>query len=126
MADHLKICGLALLSFCMATSPAVAATRQASVPSQFHGEWNIDIKDCGTSLNDSRLRIGPTRIRHYESVDNVLAVVVEGRREIAMIAKSSGEGDTRLATLQYKLSADGRRLTDIRNEQPVVRYRCGR
>lgn len=116
-----RLVALTLLFGCCS---AHAVEQVRSIPPQFQGEWNIDISDCGTDLNDSRLRIERKQIRHYESRDLVQAVVTDGRREIALITHSRGEGAARLSTLQYRLSADGRRLTDIRNEQELVRYRC--
>lgn len=101
-----------------------AAERHASIPARFQGEWNMRADHCGTSLNDSRLRISAREIRHFESRGKVLAVVTRGRNELAVITESSGEGETWLATQQYRLSANQRELIDTRSEPALVRHRC--
>jgi hypothetical protein len=46
--------------------------------------------------------------------------------EIALIVELSGEGETWLATAKFKLSPDGRMLTDHTSipGKEIVRYRC--
>lgn len=99
-----------------------AAKPMTSIPPAFHGEWNIDLKDCNTDLNDSRLWIGQREVKHYEGRDDILVVVAKGTRELALIAQTKGEKN--LTTLQYELSRDRTQLIDIRNEPRVIRYRC--
>lgn len=103
----------------------VAVERQESVPVQFQGEWNSILKQCGTHLNDSRLIISADRIQFYESSGPIKAVVTEGKLELAVNAKLSGEGENWLSYSQFSLSPDLAKLTDVTNEgSKLVRYRC--
>lgn len=103
---------------------AGAAERRTVIPAGFQGEWNIVKRDCGTSRNDSGLRIAGKLIQQFESRGKVLSVVTRGKRELAVILESSGEGETWLETQHYRLSANGKELTDARSEAAPVRYRC--
>jgi|SRR5690606_35620965 len=111
----------------LALLPATVAAADVvpSVPSQFIGEWNARIADCGTGDNDSALRIRKSQIEYYESDGPIKAVVSHGRYEIALILELSGEGQTWIATEHFKLSPGEDTLTSI--NQPgdgFVRYRC--
>ncbi|PZV16005.1 MAG: hypothetical protein DCF20_09635 [Pseudanabaena sp.] len=102
-----------------------AAEQQKSVPVQFQGEWNSNLKHCGTNLNDSRLILSAAHIQFYESNGPIKAIVTEGQFELALISKLSGEGGNWLSYRQYRLSADRSKLTDVTNENSkFVRYRC--
>ncbi|GBO53434.1 hypothetical protein APA_1341 [Pseudanabaena sp. lw0831] len=105
--------------------PVAAAEQQKTVPVQFQGEWNSNLKQCGTNLNDSRLMISVDRIQFYESNGPIKAVVTQGKFELALISELFGEGGTWLSFRQYRLSADRGKLTDVTNdESKFVRYRC--
>lgn len=111
----------------LALLPATVAAADVvpSVPSQFIGEWNARIADCGTGDNDSALRIRKSQIEYHESDGPIKAVVSHGRYEIALILELSGEGQTWIATEHFKLSPGEDTLTSI--NQPgdgFVRYRC--
>lgn len=112
------LCLLFLLS-----DPVVAGQVQKEVPRKFQGEWNMKLSDCGTSLNDSVLYLQRSIIRYYESVGPVHATVTKGF-ELALIAELSGEGETRVHAAQYRLSRDGRTLTDMSGTPALKRYRC--
>lgn len=102
-----------------------AANLVPAVPSQFIGEWNARLADCGTGENDSALRTRKNQIEFYESGGSIKAVVAHGRYEIALILELSGEGQTWITTEHFKLSPNGDRLTSV--NQPgdgFVRYRC--
>lgn len=106
-------------------NPVLAAKREPRVPAAFQGEWNANARDCGTALNDSRLRIDATTLTGYESSGPVRAVVSNGPREIALISEMRGEGETWLQLSHYKLDRAQRVLTDVTNEgSPLTRYRC--
>ena len=104
-----------------------AASLVQEIPIQFRGEWNAHLSDCGHRQSDSALRLGKREIVYYESSGPVRAVVANGKREIAVIAELSGEGEQWVATEQFKLSADQKRLESVAQEsEPFVRYRCPR
>jgi hypothetical protein len=114
------IAALALLPVLVAAADLVPV-----VPSQFVGEWNARVADCGTGDNDSALRIRNNQIEYYESDGPIKAVVSHGRYEIALIVELSGEGQTWITTEHFKLSPGEDKLTSV--NQPgdgFVRYRC--
>lgn len=106
----------------LATFHGPAQARPA-IPPMYQGEWNMHAKDCGTSRNDSTLRLRSGAIAYFESAGPVRAVVVRNR-ELALVAELSGEGETRLHAAHFQLSRDGRTLTDVMSAPPLVRYRC--
>lgn len=89
---------------------ATPAAETDMIPAAFRGEWNRVAADCGTSRNDSRLRIDAKRIRFHESSGDVLAVRGEGAA-IAVRARYSGEGETWEDERRFTLSADGKMLS---------------
>lgn len=102
---------------------APASPPQTTVPRAFQGEWNMRPADCGSALNDSLLRLRSGQIEYYESAGPLRAAVARGR-ELALIAELRGEGETRLHVAQFRLSRDGRTLTEVGGTPPLVRYRC--
>lgn len=115
-----------LLLLALVAGVGTAAERQQAVPSRFLGEWNSNPKDCGTGLNDSRLRISKDRVRFYESGGPIRAVVTEGEFGLALITELSGEGKRWLTYHHFRLSADHSYMTDVTNDSKFVRYRCPR
>ena len=106
------------------TNTATCAVRQNTVPIRFVGEWNTNLQECGTDLNDSRLRISSNKIRFHESGGPIRAIVTQGDFELVLITELSGEGETWLASNHFRLSADHTYLTDVSNGSTMVRYRC--
>jgi hypothetical protein len=115
-----------LALICAYGTAAAAAERVASVPGPFQGEWMADLKGCGSKSDDSRLEIGADRIRFYESSGPIRAVVVQGDRELALIVELSGEGERWLSFSHFRLSEDGKSLTDVSSEPAFVRHRCAK
>lgn len=117
---------LAVLAIFLAPSSVLASDVVESVPTQFIGEWNSKLSDCGTGDNDSHLRISSNRIAYYESEGPIKAIVAYGRYEIALISELSGEGQTWVATAQFKLSPGLDKLIDSTSTpgQDFIRYRC--
>ncbi|BDT57347.1 hypothetical protein MasN3_08410 [Massilia varians] len=100
-----------------------AAQPQQKIPRAYQGEWNMHLKDCGTSRNDSVLRLHGNQLAYFESTGPVRAAVAR-ERELVLIAELKGEGETRLHAAHFQLARDGRSLTDLRSTPPLVRYRC--
>lgn len=116
---------LLLLAIIAAGGSAMAAEPVDSIPDQFIGEWNADVADCGIGRNDSILKIDANTISYWESVGFIQAIVVQGRREVALIADMSGEGEEWLATAHFKLSEAGDELVSVDERGgEFVRYRC--
>lgn len=109
----------------MVSMPVAAAEPAGSMPVRFQGEWAAGPAYCGSEIDDTAIAIRANRIIYWESDGPIKAVVVNGKNEVALIAELSGEGDTWLATAQFKLSDDGDRLTSISDSgREIVRYRC--
>ncbi|WP_027081518.1 hypothetical protein [Luteimonas mephitis] len=118
---------LLMLAIIAAGGSAMAAEPVDSIPDQFIGEWNADVADCGIGRNDSILKIDANTISYWESVGFIQAIVVQGRREVALIADMSGEGEEWLATAHFKLSEAGDELVSMDERGgEFVRYRCPR
>jgi hypothetical protein len=118
----LKILITILILFFSAT--VASAESHKVVPNQFIGEWHANLKYCGTDLSDSRLIISPNKIRFFESVGPVLAVVTQGKSTVIIVMELSGEGETWLSSKHFSLSADQSTLTDTTDDLNFVRYRC--
>jgi len=118
---------LLMLAIIAAGGSAMASESVDSMPDQFIGEWNADVADCGIGRNDSILKIDANTISYWESVGFMQAIVVQGRREVALIADMSGEGEEWLATAHFKLSEAGDELVSMDERGgEFVRYRCPR
>ncbi len=118
---------LLLLAIIAAGGSAMASESVESMPDQFIGEWNADVADCGIGRNDSILKIDANTISYWESVGFIQAIVVQGRREVALIADMAGEGEEWLATAHFKLSEAGDELVSMDERGgEFVRYRCPR
>ena len=108
----------------LAPSPASTAA-DVAVPERFLGAWASSPASCGSDADDLVLRLAPRHISYWESGGPVRSVVMRGD-EIALIVELSGEGETWLAAAKFKLSPDGRMLTDNTSipGKKIVRYRC--
>lgn len=103
--------------------PAPAAASQ--IPERFRGEWNAELADCGTGLNDSRLVLGPVDVAFYESSGEVTRVEQPASDELAVTAELYGEGEGPwTSTSRFRISPDGRTLTMLGEGAPLVRRRC--
>ena len=92
-----------------------------TIPARFRGEWNTDTAACGSGSNDSRLVIAADTIRFYESSGPVQSASADDN-ELTVVVRLTGEGETRDATYRFRLSADGRTLTDA--DSGLARQRC--
>lgn len=89
--------------------PAAAAKVHRTpprIPPAFVGEWNALPADCGTSRNDSRLRIAPDRITYWESSGPVTAVRITAPGAIEVRLQLSGEGETWTRIERLELQGD--------------------
>lgn len=83
------------------------------IPREYWGEYNNNLKDCGTGLNDSRLRISWDSIRFYESEGSLKEIIRNPDGSIVVIATHRGEGATWDSTYLLRLSNDQKRLTIV-------------
>lgn len=104
---------LVAVALLLGSSLAAGSDLVSAVPSQFLGEWNARLADCGTDDNETSLRIKKSHLAYYESDGPIKAVVSHGRYEVALIVELSGEGQTWLTTEHFQLSPDGEELTSI-------------
>jgi len=93
----------------------------AAIPQRYQGEWNSDPAACGTGNDESRLVIGADTIRFHESSGPVQSARMDGN-ELVVVARLTGEGETRDATYRFRISADGNTLTDAGSG--LARQRC--
>ncbi len=118
---------LVLAALLGAAPAATAAERLSQVPSAFQGLWMAEARHCRRGpADESWLRIEAQRISFYESSGPVLAVVAQGREEIAVILELSGEGSTWLHPLRLKLDGTDQRLAreTVGMEGAMSRVRC--
>jgi len=102
---------------------APAAPSKPEIPAGFRGEWNADLKACGSGRSDSRLFVSPDQVFFYESIGEVKSVVVTGHTlEVSM--EMAGEGERWDSTHRFRLSDDGKTLTDITEGEGFARQRC--
>lgn len=107
--------------------PAPAKPAASQVPAAFLGKWDTEVKSCGTGMSDGKLTIAADRIDFYESSGPITAVAVNGPREVVISTTLSGEGETWTDKTTFRLSDDGKTLTDVSDpaeEHPFVRVRC--
>lgn len=102
---------------------AIAGETHQSIPTRFQGLWMGNLKQCG-SLNDTKLEITAKELHFYESHGSVRSIRTEGKSELSLVADFSGEGEKWRQSLRFRLSSDQKRLTDITDNPPFVRYRC--
>jgi hypothetical protein len=107
----------------LASLDSVAAQPQQKIPRAYQGEWNMHVKDCGTSRNDSTLHLQGKAVTYFESTGKVRAAGARAPGRVR-VAELKGEGETRLHAAHFQLGRDGRTLTDVMSTPPLVRYRC--
>ena len=94
---------------------------EVEVPERFRGDWAASAAACNQPGEVSRLHVGDDDIRFHESEGPIVSVSASG--DTATIeARLTGEGETRVASYTFTLSADGNTLTDSTNG--FARVRC--
>lgn len=114
------------LALLVLSLPSMAAELVARVPSQFIGRWVSSPAECGSDGDDLGLEIQAGKIFYYESNGPLVAIVTREPREIALIAELSGEGQTWLVAVQFRLSPEEDKLIDDTTlpGKELVRHRC--
>ena len=131
MASQLlaAFCGTIVLAVSTVVPSACAQSNDLAgeplVPSQFRGEWNVDLSACGTDTSDTRLQIGADSIRFWESEGPVTEIKRHGVSEFTATVRLSGEGESWNERLHFRLSPDGKTLIDLRPDSDgFSRKRC--
>ncbi|MEB3309847.1 MAG: hypothetical protein VKJ02_06405 [Snowella sp.] len=112
-----------LMTVFLLAGSAIAGETHKSIPARFQGLWMENLKQCG-SLDDTQLKITAKELHFYESHGSVRSIKTEGKLELHVVADFSGEGEKWQQSLRFRLSKDQKRLTDITDNPPLVRYRC--
>jgi hypothetical protein len=104
-------------------SGAGAAELRDSIPESFRGTWAGSWMHCSLG-GESSLTIGEHTVDFYESRGRVLAIATEGDTDLALLVEASGEGQTWLSALQFKMSDDRQTLWITVGGQRIERSRC--
>ena len=104
--------------------PSGIKLKMARIPQSFWGEWNTNLLECGTGLNDTRLLIDARRVRFYESDGEVRRVIFHNSRAITVTGSYSGEGQVWDRTDQLVLSRSRNDLTITSEGSSLTRQRC--
>ena len=116
--------------FGVARNPTGTKLSPAIIPALFRGEWNSDIKACGTGMNDSRLVVSGRRVSFFESDGDVKIVWLHNSRAITVQATYAGEGQVWDRVDRMVLSRSGNQLTITSVDTPnreassFTRFRC--
>jgi hypothetical protein len=100
-----------------------AAEIQDAIPEQFRGTWTSSWMHC-TFGGESTLTIREHTVDFYESRGRVLAIATQGETELGVLIEASGEGQTWLSALQFRLSEDRQTLSIFMGDRRVDRTRC--
>jgi len=112
------------IAFALSLAVTSLAQGQATVPNGFRGKWTGSRNKCGVPSEGS-LAIYADRIDFYESRGRVLAVKAISEREVEVTLELSGEGHVWRRMVRFRLSEDGRSLTDVTEQKyQSVRVRC--
>jgi hypothetical protein len=106
---------LILAAAAAALLPAAAEARTSRViPAMFRGAWESDLSLCGAQASESRLEISRTSVMGYEHGGTATRVRFLGPRTIRVDANVSDDmGETAAGHFVFRLSPDGRRLSQL-------------
>ena len=93
----------------------------SGVPTRFLGSFATDEQACGDAAHESRLALSADRIQFHESSGPIEQANATGNT-LHVVARLTGEGETREATYRFELLQDGRQLRDL--DHGMVRVRC--
>jgi hypothetical protein len=119
------IAGLCL-AFILAGSPVVAApAANKPVPAAFHGLWSPPGKSCERGAEPQQLEFTAARMRYGRLADSpVLKLRRPNPREIAFESDMLTGDVYETRQFRFRLSANGRRLTEIGPGGQQVRNFC--
>lgn len=106
-----------------ANQPAPATDSNDTIPAPFQGRWAADATACRKPADESQLELQANRAAFFEGSGPIKSVVVDGD-VVTLVAELSAEGQTDETTYAFRLSDNGRTLTDISTGPGMVRHRC--
>ena len=108
-----------------AAARLVLPAAPATVPAAFHGEWNAQLADCGTSRNDSRMQVSADKVLLNDREGPVRYVQEHGETEVSVTIELAGDAETSRVRKRWLLVDDGAALQDDTEGEGLVRLRCG-
>ena len=102
-------------------APSNPPPATAGVPKRFQGTFALNEQACGQSGHESHLDLSADRIQLHESSGPIEHAQVADNT-LHVVARMTGEGETREATYRFALTEDGRQLSDLNHG--MVRVRC--
>lgn len=114
------------LGLCLATSLAAPPVSAATtpVPAAFQDLWAGAGKSCRPGADSSQLRFTADRMRYFRVDAPILKLQRRGAREIVLETDFLMGDVYERRTFRFRLSADGRQLTEIGPVGSTVRKRC--
>jgi hypothetical protein len=113
-----------LIGFLILQATLGMAQDQAKIPERFHGKWAGNQSECRRP-SESTLYIAENQFEFWESRGPVRSVKSVGTLEIEVELESTGERSTWRDSRRFRLSQDGRTLTDFtRDKYHIARIRC--
>jgi hypothetical protein len=114
---------LLMAAVLLTASATRAAEIHDAIPERFRGTWASSWMHC-TFGGESKLAIGEHTVDFYESRGRVLAIATQGEAELGVLIEASGEGQTWLSALQFRLSEDQQTLSVFTGDRRIDRTRC--
>ena len=122
---HALTTGLSLMLL-LAAGPALAVmpVTPPKVPVAFQGFWAGLGKSCSPGADPLQIRLGPHSLWMWSNDNQVLRATPRGPREVVMVVQVLSGDVYEDMTFRFRLSADGKQLTEVGARTNVVRRRC--
>lgn len=101
--------------------PSPAPPAMSGVPQRFQGTFAINEPACGQTGHESRLVLSADNIQFHESGGPIEQANATGNT-LHVVARLTGEDETREATYRFELLEAGHQLRDL--DHGMVRVRC--
>ena len=103
---------------------ASAADVSRSVPAKFLGNWCTQAPPEEVEIGESDLEISAHEIGYYRDSGKILAAAAMGD-QLTLIVQLHEEDRTWLATHEFEISTDGKRLTSLQEDGQIrIRIKC--
>jgi hypothetical protein len=120
--------GLAVALLSLAAAEPALAQRSTTVPAPFLGAWvrAEDPERCGDNAYDSGLTLERRMVLFYESGGDVRRIRWLDRRTVRIAVTSTDieDGARSSGSYTFRLSPDGRRLTELSRGANTAYVRC--
>jgi hypothetical protein len=98
--------------------------KSESIPAQFQGMWDANLKACEAVASDMRYYIGPHRMRFGDAVGTVRRVTVGKNQSISVLTAFRSDGDPWEGEVRLTLSPTEDELTVQTGQSSTSRHRC--